>query len=54
MIVGDEEGKVAKLIAWREVAEMWGGILEGSIAVKRGDVILLEGMLAYSSWFPSI
>ncbi|KAF8346060.1 hypothetical protein F5887DRAFT_1158416 [Amanita rubescens] len=42
MIVGDEEGKVGKLTAWREVAEMWGGSLEGSVAVKRGDVILLE------------
>ncbi len=54
MIVGDEEGKVGKLTAWREVAEMWGGSLEGSVAVKRGDVILLEGMIAYFTCFAPI
>ena len=43
LIVGDEEGRVGKLTAWREIAEIWGGSLEGTTAVKRGDVVLLEG-----------
>ncbi|TFK46587.1 hypothetical protein OE88DRAFT_1714873 [Heliocybe sulcata] len=41
MIVGDEEGAVAKLTAWREVAETWGGA-----PLKRGDVVLLENVTA--------
>jgi hypothetical protein len=28
MIVGDEDGRVAKLTAWRDVAELWGGAQE--------------------------
>ena len=50
LIVGDEEGRVGKLTAWREIAEMWGGSLEGTTAVKRGDVILLEGTSNYLAW----
>jgi hypothetical protein len=42
MIVGDEEGRVGKITAWRDVAETWGGIVEGTVRVKRGDVILIE------------
>ena len=41
MILGDEEGNVCKLTAWREVAEDWGGLCEG-FAAKRGDVVHLE------------
>lgn len=44
MIVGDEEGRVGKLTAWREVAEMWGFGSETATAVKRGDVVLLENV----------
>ena len=47
LIVGDEEGRVGKITAWREIAEIWGGSLEGTTAVKRGDVILLEGTSNY-------
>lgn len=41
MILGDEDGNVCKLTAWREVAESWGGLKEDPI-VKRGDVLLIE------------
>ncbi|KAF8633582.1 hypothetical protein AX15_001375 [Amanita polypyramis BW_CC] len=44
MIVGDEEGRVGKLTAWRQVAEMWGGGVEGAIAVRRGDAVLTENV----------
>ena len=51
MILGDEDGSVCKLTAWREVAESWGGSYSDSAApaVKRGDVVLLE-----STFCPSL
>jgi len=45
MILGDEDGMVCKLTAWREIAETWGGV-GNSLAVKRGDVVLIENVLA--------
>jgi len=44
MILGDEEGNVCKLTAWREVAEEWGGIGKG-VATKRGDIVYIESNL---------
>jgi hypothetical protein len=41
MILGDEDGSVCKLTAWREVADAWG-----ALGVKRGDIIYLERMCA--------
>jgi hypothetical protein len=41
MILGDEEGTVCKLTAWREVAEEWGGS-EKTVAAKRGDIVHIE------------
>ncbi|KZT71673.1 hypothetical protein DAEQUDRAFT_92262 [Daedalea quercina L-15889] len=48
LILGDEDGCVCKLTAWREAAETWGGVDAASAApsVKRGDVVLLENVLA--------
>ncbi|KAI0076131.1 hypothetical protein K474DRAFT_1645534 [Panus rudis PR-1116 ss-1] len=48
LIIGDEDGSVFKLTAWREVAESWGGsIPEQSVpGVKKGDIVLLENVLA--------
>lgn len=43
MILGDEEGCISKLTAWREVAESWGGVGD-VVGVKRGDVIYVESM----------
>lgn len=44
LIIGDEEGAVCKLTAWRDVADAWGGSDPDPSApgVKRGDVILLN------------
>ena len=41
MILGDEEGTVCKLTAWREVAEEWGGSGK-TVAAKRGDIVHIE------------
>ncbi|KAG2747662.1 hypothetical protein P692DRAFT_20574627 [Suillus brevipes Sb2] len=41
MILGDEDGSVCKLTAWREVADAWG-----ALGVKRGDIIYLEHLAA--------
>ncbi|KAL6303504.1 hypothetical protein BKA93DRAFT_826566 [Sparassis latifolia] len=48
LILGDEDGTVCKLAAWREVAESWGGADPdfSSPGVKRGDVVLFENVLA--------
>ncbi|KII88093.1 hypothetical protein PLICRDRAFT_53955 [Plicaturopsis crispa FD-325 SS-3] len=48
MILGDEDGRVCKLTAWREVAEAWGGVSDDTVAVKRGDIVLVENVLAAS------
>ncbi|KAG1738299.1 hypothetical protein EDD22DRAFT_982322 [Suillus occidentalis] len=44
MILGDEDGSVCKLTAWREVADAWG-----ALGVKRGDIIYLEHLAATGS-----
>ncbi|KAM6498879.1 hypothetical protein JOM56_006827 [Amanita muscaria] len=61
MIVGDEDGRVAKLTAWRDVAELWGGAQEDGEenprrrhsltgeALKRGDIVLIESVFSYPS-----
>lgn len=43
LILGDEGGSISKLIAWREVAERWGG-QQSTAAVKRGDVVLIQSL----------
>ncbi|KAJ6579545.1 hypothetical protein DFH09DRAFT_1146869 [Mycena vulgaris] len=45
MILGDEEGNVCKLTAWREVAQDWGGAGD-EIGAKRGDILLLTDVTA--------
>lgn len=42
MILGDDEGSVCKLTAWREIAESWGA--EDASGIKRGDVVFLESV----------
>jgi hypothetical protein len=41
LVVADGDGGIAKVAAWREVAEQWGGS-NRSPCVRRGDIILLE------------
>ncbi|KAG6331044.1 hypothetical protein ID866_8044 [Astraeus odoratus] len=45
MILGDEEGSVCRLTAWRDTADVWGGYGAGPDpppAMKRGDVVYFE------------
>ncbi|CAL1706096.1 unnamed protein product [Somion occarium] len=50
LILGDDDGSVCKLTAWREVAECWGGSDPDPSApgIKRGDIVLLENVLVSS------
>lgn len=41
VILGDEDGNVCKLTAWRGIAELWGGSGD-ALGVKRGDIVLIE------------
>ncbi|KAJ7165555.1 hypothetical protein C8R43DRAFT_986778 [Mycena crocata] len=45
MILGDEDGSVCKLTAWREVAQDWGGAGTDTGA-KRGDILLITDVMA--------
>ncbi|KAJ3494012.1 hypothetical protein NLJ89_g10899 [Agrocybe chaxingu] len=45
LILGEEDGSVGKLTAWREVAEEWGGAGK-KVGVKRGDVVHFENVMA--------
>lgn len=47
LILGDEDGAICKLTAWREVADSWGGSLPelSSPRLKRGDVAFFENIL---------
>jgi hypothetical protein len=44
MILGDEDGTVVKLTAWREIADEWGGSGK-AVATKRGDIVHIESQL---------
>ena len=44
MILGDEQGEVCKLTAWRDVADDWGGNGK-KVGAKRGDIVHLESEL---------
>ncbi|KAG9226781.1 hypothetical protein CCMSSC00406_0009699 [Pleurotus cornucopiae] len=51
MILGDDEGSVCKLTAWREIAECWGA--EDASGIKRGDVVFLENLSISKETSPS-
>ncbi|KAF5312810.1 hypothetical protein D9619_002449 [Psilocybe cf. subviscida] len=47
LILGDEVGNVARLTAWRETAEEWGGMNgNAGVEVKRGDIVHIENVNA--------
>ena len=46
MILGDGDGNVLKLTAWRDVAEMWGIGTDTQPPIRRGDIVLFQS----SSW----
>ncbi|KIK62447.1 hypothetical protein GYMLUDRAFT_41891, partial [Collybiopsis luxurians FD-317 M1] len=43
-ILGDEDGGICKLTAWREIADAWGGSGPKDVAAKRGDVVLIQNV----------
>ncbi|KAG6818605.1 hypothetical protein H0H93_003561 [Arthromyces matolae] len=45
LILGDDDGVVCKLTAWREIADEWGGAGD-AVGVKRGDILLMENVMA--------
>jgi hypothetical protein len=45
LILGDDQGSVCKLTAWRDTADAWGG-LGPSPGLKRGDILYLESTLS--------
>lgn len=54
IVIGDEEGQVCRLTAWREVAERWGGSYPDETSLQRGDVVYLQGALPLQSICRSI
>lgn len=42
MILGDGDGNVLKLTAWREVAETWGIGTNAQPPIRRGDIVLFQ------------
>ena len=42
VILGDEDGNVLKLTAWRDVAEVWGIGTDTQPPIRRGDVVLFQ------------
>ncbi|EIW74002.1 hypothetical protein CONPUDRAFT_147964 [Coniophora puteana RWD-64-598 SS2] len=45
LVLGDEDGSICKLTAWRDVAETWGGSGDAP-GLKRGDVVYIENLRA--------
>jgi len=44
MILGDGDGNVLKLTAWRDVAEMWGIEADTQPLIRRGDIVLFQSL----------
>jgi len=57
VVAGDEKGALCKIVAWRQIAEVWGGD-HSEPALRRGDIVLFEGMqypifqLVYTEFHP--
>ncbi|EKM54792.1 uncharacterized protein PHACADRAFT_258891 [Phanerochaete carnosa HHB-10118-sp] len=47
VIVGDQDGGICRLAAWREVAEQWGGAYadSGDPSLKKGDIVYFQNIL---------
>ena len=43
VILGDEDGNVLKLTAWRDIAEAWGIGTDAQPPIRRGDIVLFQG-----------
>lgn len=54
MILGDGDGNVLKLTAWRDVAEMWGIETDTQPPIRRGDIVLFQSVSSlFSRYFES-
>ena len=42
VILGDEDGNVLKLTAWRDTAETWGIGTDAQPPIRRGDIVLFQ------------
>jgi len=42
VILGDEDGNVLKLTAWRDIAETWGIGTDAQPPIRRGDIVLFQ------------
>ena len=47
MILGDDDGNVLKLTAWRDVAEMCGIGTDTQPPIRRGDIVLFQGLSSF-------
>jgi hypothetical protein len=50
MILGEEDGNVCKLTAWREVAELWGNGNDNQPPIRRGDVVWFQSRLNFAQF----
>jgi len=48
-ILGEEDGNVLKLTAWRDVAETWGIGTDAQPPIRRGDVVLFQSLSSFTS-----
>lgn len=42
LIVGDPDGGIVKITAWRETAEKWGG--NDGEPIRKGDIVYFKGV----------
>lgn len=49
LVIGDQAGGVARVTAWRETAEVWGGQDGNTVAVAKGDIVFLQSIFRFSS-----
>jgi hypothetical protein len=48
MILGDGDGNILKLTAWRDVAETWGIGTDTQPQIRRGDIVLFQSVSTLS------
>ena len=48
MILGDGDGNILKLTAWRDVAETWGIGTDTQPSIRRGDIVLFQSVSSLS------
>ena len=51
MIVGDGDGNILKLTAWRDVAEAWGIGTDRQPPIRRGYIVLFQSVSKLSSGY---